>query len=314
MPHSNAPRTKLIAVMMGLMLLAGCVTPVPPPPPPALTPLPPVKYVPPRPLPPGGATINMYVPPRDLNGVRQTVNYGLSTPQTIWNLRSGLNVAALNCRKPQYEPIIPAYRTFLDTKKGELTSVNKQLRAAYTDEYGSDWRPQFDRYMTQVYNYYALPPAQIEFCDAALEIANTYALTPERELDAFATAYLPRLEIVFDNFYSAMEKYRTDVVAWDAEYAPETLTSFGAYGASDPGTASASPSVYEGAVIRNIEVAPSTTQGEPLYGPSSVPPFTEATPPSGTETPPVFVSNPVVEPIAPADTGSDPDGADPSGN
>ncbi|MGB3738939.1 MAG: hypothetical protein WA948_06245 [Pontixanthobacter sp.] len=271
--------------------------------------------------------MNMYIPPRDAFGVRQTVNYGLSTPQTVWNLRSGLNVAALNCVQSQYAAILPAYASFLDGNKKALNDVNTQLRRAYTSEHGSDWRPQFDRYMTQVYNYYALPPAQTQFCDAALEVANAYTLTPDRDLNAFAMAYLPRLEQVFTSFYSALERYRGDVVAWDAEYAPPSASFANNYDNTGISGGSILPQAVGRSMIRDVPVAPSSAQAAPTYtapenqpviGPvasandpgfldqptaQTVPeaPF-ENTPGSTNTQQPVFVSNPVVEPIpTPAD-------------
>lgn len=217
---SHTAKIRLTATLLGLTLLAGCVTPPPPPPPAPPPAAPPVKIIPPRPVPPGGATANMYIPPRDVNGIRQTVNYGLSTHQTVWNFRSGLNVAALNCMEPHYTPILTAYRALLDNNKRTLSRVNDQLTAEYRAKYGAAHRNQFDGYMTQVYNYYALPPAKYNFCEASLVVANAYLAAPPADLESFAISNLPQLERVFVDFYAALEKYQADVIAWDAEYGP----------------------------------------------------------------------------------------------
>lgn len=339
MLEANSVKIRLVATIMGLGLLAGCATPPPPPPPPpSPPPSAPVKVIPPRPLPPGGATPSMYVPPRGADGLRQTVNYGLSSPQTVWNLRSALNVAALNCQDAEHAAILPAYSSLLKTHKRELSRANNRIVAKYRADYGrSGYRDAFDGYMTQVYNYFALPPAQQAFCDAALQVATDSTVVQRGGLEGFALMNLPRLEAVFDRFYSQMEQYKVDVAAWDAEYAPSsaivtpsfvagdgtdnasgTVTGQGISGTTtlstgdgtaisfgSSGSQSAGPSasvdtapVTEPAIVP-VEVAPSGPAEDAGPGFSLT---EQAEEPATQQQQPVFVSEPVIEAI-PEDSG-----------
>ncbi|MEW6577061.1 MAG: hypothetical protein AB1408_11975, partial [Pseudomonadota bacterium] len=75
--------------------------------------VPPAPAIPPMPLPPGGAAVTMKVPPLGIDGVRTTPNRGLSREENIWHLRSGLNVAALNCQGPVWGEIAQNYNRYL---------------------------------------------------------------------------------------------------------------------------------------------------------------------------------------------------------
>ncbi|MEO0063186.1 MAG: hypothetical protein RLZZ08_1746, partial [Pseudomonadota bacterium] len=156
-----------LATMMAFGLLSACVTPPPPPPPP-----PPVVAkpapIPARPTPPDGASATTPVPPLGPDGVRLSVNAHLSSAGTTWNLRSGLNVAALNCLEPQHASILQAYKQLLTKQDRKLAAANKAVEAEFRDRFGAGtYRNQRDVYMTQVYNYFALPPVRERFCAVA---------------------------------------------------------------------------------------------------------------------------------------------------
>src|SRR5690606_3519241 len=108
--------------------------------------------IPARPAPPNDAGPNLFVPIVDRLGVRQTVNANLSAAQTVWNLRSAMNVAALNCLRPGDEPIIAAYSDMLKSFARPLTAANRTVDSEYRERHGSGFRPIRDEYMTQVYN------------------------------------------------------------------------------------------------------------------------------------------------------------------
>lgn len=171
----------------------------------------------------------MTIPMVGVDGVRQTVNAGLSTNQITWNLRSALNVAALNCLTTEHGTLLQNYISFLDRYKSKLSATNRALASEFRAEHGPAFRDVQDSYMTRVYNYFALPPAQDEFCDVAL-IVSAEALAPEvTDLDVFAMQALPRIEREFENFFRAFEQYRIDLAAWNARYgppAPEVRTTF----------------------------------------------------------------------------------------
>jgi hypothetical protein len=171
-----------------------------------------------RPEPPNDAAPQTPIPPVGFDGTRQTVNANLSTAQTTWNLRSGLNVAALNCLDPEHALILNAYTVLLKAHEKHLTATNRALDAEFRATYGTNSRDIRDQYMTRVYNYFALPPAQDAFCDAALQISRNYLTAPPADLDVYAANTLPQLEAAFVQFFDAFENYRVAAAEWDARY------------------------------------------------------------------------------------------------
>jgi hypothetical protein len=210
------------AVLSAVVALAGCGPKAPPPV--QLPPPPPPVVVPPQPQPPNGASNNLNVPPLDAYGVRRTVNAGISGPQTTWNLRSAYNVAALNCLDPKYAQIVVNYRAFLKTHAKKLTAVNTAVDQEFKGRYGARFVAPREAYMTQVYNYFALPPTLPAFCDAALIMSNQAATVPSTDLDSFAARSLPSLELVFTPFYRSYDQYRTDLAGWQGKYFASNVT------------------------------------------------------------------------------------------
>ncbi len=175
----------------------------------------------------------MAIPSVGLNGVRQTVNAGISDTQTVWNVRSGLNVAALNCTRFEHAALVENYRAYLKVHSRELARANRNLGREFRAEHGRSYRNVQDSYMTQVYNYFALPPALADFCDVALELSREVITVQPGGLGEYSPIALGRMEAVFENFYRSFEQYRTDVAAWDARYGPNhglATSSFGPAG------------------------------------------------------------------------------------
>jgi len=264
-----------LAAIAGLALLAACgpqkvvsAPPPPPPPPPVVvvvTPQP--EPVPMRPLPPRAASIDMVLPTVGPDGVRNTVNARLNSLEAVWNLRSGWNVAALNCLETRYQPILDGYKALLTAHAKRLTKVNTDLDKQYRTEFGAGTKAIRAReaYMTQLYNYFALPPARDYFCDAALQISQESLLAPPKDIDAFALINLPKLEAAFEHFYQDMERWRIDVAAWDAKYGP--------------------PAPVYAAVPASGPVYTNATYGPPAVSAPSAAPIQQ----------PVFTSQPVVQ-------------------
>ncbi|MEP0191581.1 MAG: hypothetical protein ABJP70_13265 [Erythrobacter sp.] len=214
---SNGLRITIIAT--GLAAVAACApkpVPIPPPPPPP----PPVKVIPFRPLPPGGAAFVMSIPERSPAGLRQTVNLGLSPDQTVWNFRSGWNVAALNCTDARYAAINQAYTAYVNDHQRALAQVNSRLDAVYRSQTSSSRNAIIAREAveTRTYNFFSLPPARRYLCDSALVFSNEALLTPPTDPIAFALANFPRLEAPFERFYSDYETYELESAIWDRDY------------------------------------------------------------------------------------------------
>ena len=210
-----------IAVALTIGLAACAPKPPPPPPPPPA----PVVYIPPRPLPPLGAAAGLAVPPRGLDGVRQTINAGISPAQTVWNLRSAYNVAALNCLKPEHAEILTGYKQFLTAHKKGLAAANRTVDAEFKKLHGTQWIRPREAYMTQVYNFYAYPATVTRFCDAAVAMARESMMLKPAELTPFAQRSLAQLDTVFEQFFLSYEQYLADAAAWDAKYAPASAAA-----------------------------------------------------------------------------------------
>ena len=208
----------MLTVISGLSA-CGQKTPPPPAPPP-----PPVVVVPPQPQPPRGASPNFKVPVVDPYGAYQTVNSNISVAQTTWNLRSAYNVAALNCLKPEHAAIVVNYREFLQAQAKKLTAVNKALDAEFKTRYGAKFIAPREAYMTKVYNFYALPPVNSSFCDAALQVSNELRTVPTDQIDAYAARGLPAINLVFEQFFRSYDQYRVDLASWRQRYAGPQIT------------------------------------------------------------------------------------------
>ncbi len=222
---------KGFSAVMGVALLAGCTAPPPPPPPlPPPAPVAVAEPIPYRPLPPVGAPYAMDMPTRLSENEWRTVNTGLDETQALWHFRSGWNVAALNCSGPAYEPITQAYGDFLDRFSRQLASANSDIERGFRKEASSNREAIRAReaYMTQVYNYFAMPGARRDFCDAALAVAQESLATPPADPFAFAKDGLARYEAAFDAFFDQYARYETLSGEWDRQYGAR-------YGASQPG-------------------------------------------------------------------------------
>lgn len=199
----------------------------------------------------------MAIPQIGADGVRQTINANLSPLEAVWNFRSGWNVAALNCLEAKHSPILDGYRSFLTGHKTRLRAVNRSLDQQYRRDHGSRATREREAYMTQVYNYFSLPPARDYFCRVALEISQEMLLAPSGDTDSFALAALPRMEAAFDQFYRDYERYYVDVAEWDARYgarygAGQGAVYTGAVTGAPDGSSAAVPLSAEGPVVQPV--------------------------------------------------------------
>lgn len=202
-------RATTFALVLGVGLLASCakkpveiiaVTP-PPPPAPAV-----------MPKPPRGAAARLAIPAPLPDGSFATPNRNLSGAASIWHLRSGLNVAALQCGTASSDQ----YNAMLRVHKTALATAFKALESEYRSG-GGDWQDRFDDTMTRLYNYFAQPPAQRGFCEAAMPVLAEAATIAPDAFEGFARTAIARIDQPFADFWGEYHRYRVDLAAWQAK-------------------------------------------------------------------------------------------------
>jgi len=146
------------------------------------------------------------------------VNAGLGPDRTILNLRAAYNVAALNCRRPVHAELVVNYRAFLAAHGAALADSSRAVDADFRRRYGAAAMRQREAWTTEVYNYFANPSTLSGFCDAAMAMSRAGQGLAPGQLGAFSRAELPKLEAVFDSFFTAYERYQAEAAQWDAQY------------------------------------------------------------------------------------------------
>lgn len=211
---------RISLIVAATVAVAACQTPAPPPPPPP--PPAPIaqERIPYRPLPPGGASYVMEIPRAGPDGVRQTVNSGVSDDELIWHFRSAWNVAALNCSRAKHQNVVDAYSSYIRDHSRALRRVNARIEEVYRKQQGSRRAATKAReeHMTSVYNFFALPPARQGFCRAALDISNRALSGQVGDPIAFARDNFSLLTAPFDEFFVEYEQYERASRDWDARW------------------------------------------------------------------------------------------------
>lgn len=190
-------------------------------------PAPPPIIIPQRPYPPDGAAPSLVLPQLLPDGLYYSPNRNITRAQTLWNLRSAYNVAALNCPEPQRTEITNSYRTFLRSHARALTAANRQVDTEYRQKYGARFVAPREQYMTYVYNHFAFPPTLPAFCNAIQAMSNDAKTVKSAALENFAATHLPSVEIVFDDFRKRFAKYQADLADWDRQYLALYIQRYG---------------------------------------------------------------------------------------
>lgn len=209
---------KNLAALILVTAVAACA-----PPPvkvaPAPVQLPPPPATPAMPLPPGGAALSMTLPPVGVDGARVTPNRGLSRDEQIWHFRSALNVAALNCQGPVWGQTATEYNKFIVIHKVLLSKTSKSVDREYVKRYPKQNGLRIrDTRMTDLYNYFALPPVRARYCEMALRKLQEANQVPKEALPEYAMGSLADIDNVFVNFYEAYAKYERDLADWNMKH------------------------------------------------------------------------------------------------
>jgi hypothetical protein len=104
----------------------------------------------------------------------------------LWNLRSGLNVAALQCQFSPFLRTVGTYNALLAHHNRELAAAYSALEGYFRRVNGRTGPRQFDLYSTQTYNGFSSLNAQLGFCQTAARIGKEALATPKGQFGQLA--------------------------------------------------------------------------------------------------------------------------------
>src|SRR5438132_1041958 len=104
----------------------------------------------------------------------------------VWNLRSGLNVAALQCQFSPYLRTVPNYNALIAHHNRELAAAYTALEGYFRRVGGRNGPRNFDLYSTQTYNGFSAFEAQYGFCQTAARIGREALATPKGQFGQLA--------------------------------------------------------------------------------------------------------------------------------
>lgn len=142
----------------------------------------------------------------------------------LWNLRSGLNVAALQCQFSPYLRTVDNYNDILAHHSRELASAYQALEGYFRRVHGRTGPRRFDDYSTQTYNNFSTLQAQFGFCQTAARIAKEALARRKGELHLLATARLRELRGSLTPFHDSFAFARAPVRLSPISLAPPDCT------------------------------------------------------------------------------------------
>lgn len=169
-----------------------------------------------EPVAPGNAASTLRLPPRDQSGEFVTPNRDLYGERAFWNVRIALNAAAIGCRGPQAPQLVADYNQLLERHIPLVRSSETFVIASLARSSGSNGIAARDKLSTRLFNYFAQPPVQAEFCPVAAAVAAELTQATSDHAMRRSTAWLARLDQPFVDFYHAYDRYQVRLVAWKA--------------------------------------------------------------------------------------------------
>ena len=125
----------------------------------------------------------------------------------LWNLRSGLNVSALQCQFSPYLRTVDTYNAVINNHSRELAAAYSSLEGYFRRVGGRAGMGNFDRYSTQTYNNFSTLQAQYAFCQTAARIGKEALATPRGELARLASERMRELR---DSLIPTPDRYAFD--------------------------------------------------------------------------------------------------------
>jgi len=111
----------------------------------------------------------------------------------LWNLRAGLNVAALQCQFSPFLRTVDSYNTLINQHGRELAAAYTLLQAYFRRAGARAPGGNFDRYSTITYNGFSTLQAQFAFCQTAARIGKEALGTRHGELGNLAAMRMREL-------------------------------------------------------------------------------------------------------------------------
>jgi hypothetical protein len=126
----------------------------------------------------------------------------------LWNLRAGLNVAALQCQFSDYLRAVPNYNGLLAHHNVELAAAYTALNAYFKRVQGAKGQKAFDDYSTITYNNWSAGQAQQIFCQTATNITKSALAAPKGQLYPVAQARMREMRNALVPVYDPRPAYR----------------------------------------------------------------------------------------------------------
>jgi hypothetical protein len=129
----------------------------------------------------------------------------------LWNLRAGLNVAALQCQFSPYLRTVDNYNALLAQHSRELAAAYRALEGYFRRVGGAGGPRRFDDYSTQTYNNFSTLQAQYGFCQTASRISKEALARRKGELHLLAAARMRELRNSLRPAYETYSFARTPI-------------------------------------------------------------------------------------------------------
>lgn len=102
----------------------------------------------------------------------------------LWNLRAGLNVAALQCQFSRYLRSVDNYNALLDHHSEELATAYSTLEGYFRRNAANQRAGQraFDQWNTSTYQNFSSLYGQIGYCQVAADVAKEALARPKGQL------------------------------------------------------------------------------------------------------------------------------------
>lgn len=93
--------------------------------------------------------------------------------------------------------IASSYNRMLARHKAALAAANAAEIAPFRARYGAKWSSAYDTHATRLYNFFAMPTAQAQFCNAAYQVlAKATGMQPD-SITSYAPVALAQIEAPF---------------------------------------------------------------------------------------------------------------------